>query len=70
MFLDGVELFEGSVKAHMLKIFNLGGTRVGANRYVEGEPRTFGYLLLYDTFPLLTIGYLMLDDTFPLLTIG
>ena len=42
----------------------------GGNRYVEGEPRTFGYLMLYDTFPLLTIGYLMFYETFPLLTIG
>ena len=42
----------------------------GGNRYVEGEPRTFGYLMLYDTFPLLTIGYLMFYETFPLLIIG
>ena len=42
----------------------------GGNRYVEGEPRTFGYLMLYETFPLLTIGYLMFYETFPLLTIG
>ena len=42
----------------------------GGNRYVEGEPRTFGYLMLYDAFPLLTIGYLMFYETFPLLTIG
>ena len=42
----------------------------GGNRYVEGDLLTFGYLMLFDTFPLLTIGYLMFDDTFPLLTIG
>merc|ERR1711966_445110 len=42
----------------------------GGNRYVEGEPRIFGYLMLYETFPLLTIGYLMFYETFPLLTIG
>ena len=37
---------------------------------VEGEPLTFGYLMLDDSFPLLTIGYLMLEDSFLLLTIG
>ena len=34
----------------------------GGNRYVEGEPLTFGYLMLDDALPSLTFGYLMLDD--------
>ena len=35
---------------------NTSGMLRGGNRYVEGEPRTFGYLMFYETFHLLTIG--------------
>ena len=34
----------------------------GGNRYVEGDLLTFGYLMLYDTFPLLTNNKLMLNN--------
>ena len=35
----------------------------GGNRYVEGDLFTFGYLMLDDALPSLTIGSLMLDDS-------